>query len=153
MLTGQQITARTNTLQIRTIRNRRVALAATDSLHSTMTATKAAQEIDRALLAQVCSLLPSGLFWCTVLAISCAEYCVSGHSLHFNDSTSNSWRATSDSTHSLVIVESRHFNNSSTLVAFSLQLTKSKTATMSRSQLNMNSTNPRTGTPNQDTNA
>lgn len=43
------------------MRNLRADLAATDLLHSTITTTKAPQAIDRALLAQVCSLLPSSL--------------------------------------------------------------------------------------------
>jgi len=61
VLTQQQTTARTSILQDKAVHNLRVALVTTDSLHSTITTTKAAQGIDQALLAQVRSLLPSPL--------------------------------------------------------------------------------------------
>lgn len=151
MLTQQQITARTSIRQDRAaIRNLKADLAAIGLLHLVITTTKAAQGIDQALLAQVRSLLP-------LLSRPAMHFHLKStrppHS-NSNDYTSTSWRVRQHhiSHYSLLIITSRYtaiFRHRS----FSPQIALKPTiATTSRLRLNMNSTNRRSGTPNQDAN-
>ena len=144
MLTRQQIIARTNIPRDKAIHNLKAALATTDSLHSTT--TKVAREIDQALLAQVCSLLPSSPLISNTPSVQ-LDSAPSLQQLHSTPRHTNV-----DITHSLVSVASRYAILPWHCFSSTQLSSKRITANMSRLRLNMNFTNPRLGTPNQDSN-